>query len=230
MAWLRIILRRRLSPMQTLGAVAIVGLLIVAAYLTYNFVAGLILQAHIKAALPSVCASIRQQRATIINALEAYKIQFGDYPADHVVSTKPLTVDPVTNTLMYELCGTLYDPVHRRLQVAGLEPADETYVTNFFQCGRFKNCSEKPDQLKTFLSKEQASGRQLHDDPDVFVLGFDASSLSISSDLFWDITSQVSSWRYVRSGATSNPDKFDLWIEIKQQNRTITIGNWKAVE
>jgi hypothetical protein len=39
-----------------------------------------------------------------------------------------------------------------------------------------------------------------------------------------------SSWRYVCSATTNNPGKFDLWMELKTKDRTITIGNWKTVQ
>ena len=33
-------------------------------------------------------------------------------------------------------------------------------------------------------------------------------------------------WRYVSTNPTNNPGRFDLWIEIREPNRTNIIGNW----
>ena len=51
----------------------------------------------------------RTQRDLIVDAIEAYHTHFGFYPPDHVVSRNPLRVDPITNTLVYELGGTTVD-------------------------------------------------------------------------------------------------------------------------
>jgi len=40
----------------------------------------------------------------------------------------------------------------------------------------------------------------------------------------------ASSWRYVSSSPTNNPGKFDLWIEVRTKQQSVTIGNWKSVE
>lgn len=33
-------------------------------------------------------------------------------------------------------------------------------------------------------------------------------------------------WRYVSTNPTNNPGRFDLWVEIREPNRTNIIGNW----
>jgi hypothetical protein len=230
MSGLRQCFNRRLTPVESVLVVLLVGFIGAVGYFLYNFTVARILEARVNAALPKVCDAIRRQRGSILNAIEAYKAQFGEYPPDHVVRRNPLSVDPVTNTLLYELSGTLYRPAGKEFQVAGLEPAEAAYVTNFFQCERFKNCSEKQEQLKNFLTKQDTASRQLHDDPDVFVLGFNVGAADVSDDLFWQIDEKVGSWRYVRSSPTNNPGKFDLWIEIKTKHRATIIGNWKAAE
>lgn len=220
---------RRLTLPQTalvLLAVAMVAALI---YEGYQFVAARILDARVEATVPIVCDSIRQQRDAIQKAIEAYKVQFGVYPPDHVVNRhEPVVVEPVTNTLLYELAGVLYMPTNQMYQVAGLEPAEVGYVTNFFQCRSFRNCSDKPDQLKHFLAREDVAALQLHDDPDVFVMGFNVALVPMAPELIWEM--QASPWHYVCSSPTNNIGKFDLWLELKHGRRVTTIGNWKAVE
>lgn len=228
MAFLKAVFNQRLTPVQTAIYVLLLGLLAGLGYFGWTVVRAKILDSRVEAILPEVCGSIRHQRIAIQKALESYKSQFGAYPPDHVIGRSPLIVDPVTNILLYELAGTLYQPTRKMFQVAGLEPAAEDYVTNFFGCGRFKNCSENPERLKTFLSKEDLAWRQLHDDPDVFALGFNVTSETIPYELIWEL--DIGSWRYVSSAPTNNPGKFDLWVEVAHKNRRITIGNWKDVE
>jgi hypothetical protein len=227
---LRQYFKRPLTFSETAIVLFLMGIAAGLIYAAYNFIIGQILEARVNAAIPVVCTAIRHQRDAVVNAIEAYKAQFGVYPPDHLVSRQLTIVDPVTNTLLYELTGVLYDPRAKMFQVAGLEPAEEEYVTNFFQCQRFKNCAEDAGHLKHFLSKDEAVPRQLHDDPDVFVLGFNTSSAAIPPELFWEIEPNVGSWRYVRSSPTNNPGKFDLWVEFKRRGRVVTIGNWKEVQ
>lgn len=228
MAPLKAYLTRRLTVPQTIVAVLAVASLAGLGYLIYAFASAKILDARVDAALPAICADVRHQRSAILAALEAYKAQFGPYPPDHVVRLQPTVVDPITNTLLYELAGVLYDPTNRFFQVAGLEPAEERYVTNFFGVQRFKNCSDRSDRLKHFLSREDMTPVQLHDDPDVFALGYNILSAGIAPELIWEI--RASTWRYVSSSPTNNPGKFDLWIELKHKDWTKVVGNWKAVE
>lgn len=221
---------RRLTFGETALVLFLLGIAAGLVYMAYDFITAQIHEARIRAAVPAVRAAVRQQRESIVKAIEAYKAQFGVYPPDHLLRRQPILVDPVTNTLLYELTGVLYDPRAKMFQVAGLEPAEEAYVTNFFQCQRFKNCAEDAEHLKHFLPRDEAAPRQLHDDPDVFVLGFNTASAAIPPDLFWDIEANVGSWRYVCSSATNNAGKFDLWIELKRGGRAVTIGNWKEVQ
>jgi hypothetical protein len=51
---------------------------------------------------------------------------------------------------------------------------------------------------------------------------------TIPVELVWEL--DLGSWRYVSSTPTNNPGKFDLWIQVTHKDRTITIGNWKAVD
>ena len=121
-------------------------------------IAAKVLEAREDAAIPGIATALRRQRAAIESALEAYKARFGDYPSDHLLSQNPLSVDPVTNTLLYELSGTLYLAGPKKFQVAGQEPAETDYVTNFFQCSHFRNCARDPGRLKHFLAKEVHDG------------------------------------------------------------------------
>jgi hypothetical protein len=221
-------LSRRLTPMQAAGIVLLLGVIAVLGFFAYRFAQSKLLEARVRAALPAISAEVRQQRDAIGRALEAYKTQFGTYPADHLVSLQPLVVDPVTNTLFYELCGVVLNAANRRIQVAGLEPAELDYVTNFLHCPLFRNFSDRTDGVKRFLPKENTASRQFHDDPDVFALGFNITSETVPSEVIWEV--DLSTWRYISSSPTNNPGKYDLWIELKTKDHAVTIGNWAAVQ
>ncbi len=221
-------LNRRLKPTEAAVVVLILLLLGGLGYAAYKLIAARLLEARINAALPAVCAGIRSDRSKIIAAIEAFKTHYGTYPPDHVLSRQPLLVDPITNTLLYELAGVIYNPTNKTLRVDGLEPAEEQYVKAFFQCSAFSNYAASPDKIIRFLKVDPLPTRQLHDDPDVFALASQAPFEAIDSGLVWEF--DTSPWRYVASAPTNNPRSFDLWIELKTRNRTIIIGNWKGVE
>lgn len=219
---------RRLTALEAIIIIAVVAILGVLGYLGYQFTTAKLLEARVDAALPKVRDAIRDERGKLVSAIEAYHAHFGAYPPDHVFRRQPPVVDPVTNTLFYELAGVLYNPTNKMYQVDGLEGAEEKYVKDFFQVDGFKNCAQTPDKITRFLKIDPLPARQLHDDPDVFAVGFQVPSDGIPTDVFWEF--QVSPWRYVSSSPTNNPGKFDLWIDLSARGRTFMIGNWKAVQ
>lgn len=221
-------LHRRLTGREIAVVTAILGVLGGLCYAGYEFAAAKLLEARVNQALPKVCGAVRNERQELVTAIEAYKARFGLYPPDHVLTRQPCVVDPVTNTLLYELVGVLYNPVKKMYQVAGLEPAEEQYVKEFFHISAFKNCGETPDKITRFLKINPVPVLQLHDDPDVFVVGFQAIPEGVPYEVFWQF--QIASWRYVSSSPTNNPGKFDLWTEVETKTRKVLIGNWKAVD
>lgn len=144
-------LNRRLTPWESAAVVVIVAALGGLGYATYLFIVARVFEAHVRAVVPRLAAGIRQQRAVIASAIEAYRASFGVYPPDHVVSRQPLVVDPVTNTLLYELVGTAYNSTNKMLSVGRLEPAEAAYVKGFFHIEGLRNCGERADEVRHFL-------------------------------------------------------------------------------
>ncbi len=228
MLQLRQYFSRRLSPRETVIVILAVAMVAGFAYCAYRFISAKVLEARVKAAMPAVCAAIREERGKLVSAIEAYKAHFGGYPPDHVISRQPRVVDPVTNTLLYELVGVIYNPTNNMFQVGSLEAAEAKYVKEFFQCDGFKNCAETPAGITRFLKIEPLPARQLHDDPDVFAVGFQVPYEGIAPEVVWEFA--TSPWRYVSSSPTNNSGTFDLWIELKTRYQQLVIGNWRAVE
>jgi hypothetical protein len=222
-------LHRRLTVRETVAVILILAGLAGAGYMAYSFICAKLLEARVNAALPKVCEGIRNQRRTLLSAIEAYKAHFGVYPPDHVVSRQPLVVDPVKNPLLYELAGVVLDPNKKVFELQGLEAADAKYVKEFFHCEGFTNCAAKVEQVKRFLAVGPLPAHQLHDDPDVFAVGFtELHNQELAPDVVWEF--DITPWRYVSSSPTNNPDKFDLWIEVHTSGRSMMIGNWPAME
>jgi len=224
---LRQLLNRQIGARETLAVIVVVLALAGAGYGVTKFVAVKMVEAQVKAALPQFCGQIRQQRQTIIAAIEAYKTHFGFYPPDHLLSREPLRVDAVTNTLFYELAGVRYDPINQLFEIQGMEPAEAKFVKELLGCEAFTNCAENASQVRRFLPSGFLPAQLFHDDPDVYALGvvpYDGPYWEV----IWEIN--VSSWRYISTSASNNPGRFDLWLEVKSKDQSITIGNWKAVE
>ncbi len=228
MGELRQYFSRRLTARETAMVVVAVVMVAGLGYWGYELVSAKVLEARVKAAMPRVCAAVREQRGELVRAIEAYKAHFGVYPPDHVLSRDPLVVDPATNTLFYELVGVICDRTNRVFRAGGMEAAEEKYVKQFFQIEGFNNCGEAADKIIRFVKIEPVPARQLHDDPDVFALGLYVPYEGLAPEVVWEF--DASPWRYVSSAPTNNPGKFDLWIDVMTRYQKVVIGNWKAVE
>jgi len=216
---------RKLTARETMAALLVVAALTSLGYLACQFIAGKVLQSKVRAGIPRVCEAIRDQRQSLVRAIESYRNHFGVYPFDNVITRQPLLVDAINNPLLYELAGVNYNPTNETISLGRLESAEAKYVKRFFHCEGFKNYADK---VNHFLPTENLPVRQLHDDPDVFVLAFNMPYEIVAPELIWEF--ETSAWRYVSSSPTNNPGRFDLWIELKTKWQTITIGNWKAAE
>ena len=220
--------KRRLTTLQGVLATLCVILLAWLGYLVVHFLSVKSLQRKVDHAFPLLVADIRIQRADLVRAIEDYKSKYGFYPKDHVVSRNPLVVDAVTNPLLYELAGVLYNPTNSTFALGHLEPADAGFVKAYFNCDGFTNSSTTDAGLNHFLSVEGLPFRQLHDDPDVFVASFSWDPTNVDEAVFYEV--EIGSWRYVSTSPTNNPKSYDLWIEVRTRNRILTVGNWKDVD
>jgi hypothetical protein len=221
-------LNRRLSGRETAIVVLIVAALAGLGYAAYGYISATILEARVRAAVPAVLAMLRAQEWDLEKAIEAYKLNFGFYPPDHVLEGQPPKVDAVKNPLLYELAGVVYNPTNKVFQVGRLEAADAEYVRKFFHSAGFKNCGERAEQVKHFLSLDHLPIGQLHDDPDVFVLAFNGYPEGIAPEVFNQL--QISFWRYVSSSPTNNPGRYDLWLDLDANGQTSRVGNWPAAK
>lgn len=167
-----------------------------------------------------------KQRDFIESAIERYKSELGFYPPDRIVSTDPLIIDPVTNQLMYELYGTIYDPTNGTSDPGQFPFIKSSVAKQFFNVEKFKNSVEDSQKVRRFLDKTNLTATVLiHDRPDVVgLLGFWPNWEGMESDLYQFI--DMASWQYTSSRPIHNPGKFDLWIVVQTPRTNITVANW----
>ena|SRR5437016_2590226 len=228
MATIKQLLKRRLTFTDSLWVLVVLAVAFAVGYELYRFAAKKVLEARVRSAFPRVCREIRSQRQQLVGAIQAYKADLGFYPPDHVLTRNPLIIDAVTNQLLYELLGTVYDPTNETFSAKGFEPVSRTTAKELFNADGFKNSASSADSVKHFLATEFVPSREVHDDPDVSVLSFSSGWEEIGGEVAGEF--EFSSWRYVSAAPTNNPGRFDLWIEVKVSDKAIVVGNWRAAE
>lgn len=185
-------------------------------------------QSEIAAAWPLMATEARRQRDQISAAIEAYHSHFGIYPPDHVVNRNPLRVDPVTNTLLYELAGTIFDSDKKTFSLPRVDLASGKALQETFQINSFTNSVTPGKARREFLVLDGFAFFGVHDDPDLVTLQLPMYVDGVSYDASPEFLGS-SSWCYVTTGATNNPGRFDLWMVIRTETREVTVGNWPAV-
>ena len=191
-------------------------------------VSKLILRAKINAVLPEILKSAQEERNQLIDAIESYRTEFGIYPPDHVLSRKPLIVDAVTNQLLYELSGTVFNARAQTLSTPGLEVLSVKWAQQIFSLDRFTNVVESPQNIRRFLPTNFTATCEVHDGPDVNVLAFSSAPGTIDPELLGEIA--ISSWRYISSAPQHHITGFDLWLVINANGKFIVVGNWPGAE
>jgi prepilin-type N-terminal cleavage/methylation domain-containing protein len=184
---------------------------------------------------PVAARSMRLKRVEsdlqqITTAIERYKDKFGHYPPDHITGQLPSglkAVNPEINQLFYELTGFLYTstaPSDGVIKSGGIIYTNS--INRIFGRLGFVNSSTDAKEVMNFLPNLNAaqtatlvSGASQYDVLAVPVNGpRDYAGLN---------GVKVNPWRYVTSNPTNNPNRFDLWAEIKVGKEIKIIGNWK---
>jgi len=179
----------------------------------------------LRAAIPRVYAEIYGQRQSITRAIESYKQTLNFYPPDHVLQQKPLVVDAFTNTLLYELVGSLHDSTNHFFEPAGFAPISAQTVRKYFHTDHFANTVEQRGEIRHFLDASNIIATMaVNQKPDVALLAYFPSWEGIEPELLGEI--ELGSWHYNQSAPIHNPGSYDLWIEIHTPLTNIVIGNW----
>ena len=220
-------LRRELSLRQTLLVLLAAVALGCTGYAGWLFYLDWKLKQEVSTAWPIMMDAARAQRDSIEAAIEKYHAHFGFYPPDHVLSRNPLWVEPVTNSLLYELGGTSYDPVRKTFANPRVDHVTPAALQETYQIVAFTNAVTPTDSLREFLTLDGFGFTGLHDDPDLVALQLPIYVDAVSADAASEFAGSTS-WCYVATGATNNPGKYDLWMVLRTDERAVVIGNWPA--
>ena len=181
---------------------------------------------------------IRGELEQIATAIDAYHAEFNQYPPDNVVSRDPLVVNPVANSLYYELTGVIVDPDPNKARFRSPNRQQwigASTVSSLFNADGFVNAGATAKETKSFLtSLTSAQHKSILKSP------VDVEVLAVAAD--WPVNNpllpppfnstdpdvkRINPVRYVASPhATNNPATFDLWAEYVEGKKVKIICNW----
>ena len=200
---------------------------------------------------------IQGQLNQLITAIEQYKSKVGFYPPDHQLRNalgnvmytrygKP-QVNPVLNSLYYELRGSLVDISSQSFIALG-DPVEyalgQNQVEGWFGVNGISNSGKSEDAIKSTFDGINESDVVEVDASDVKSSSRPIGSVRLLSvPVLWPRQIQdqnplgnttVNVWRYNSSNPTNNPASFDLWADIPVKNKSTgeyelkVIGNWAS--
>ncbi len=200
---------------------------------------------------------IQGQLNQLITAIEQYKSKVGFYPPDHQLKNalgnvmytrygKP-QVNPVLNSLYYELKGALVDISSESFIAIG-DPVEyalgQNQVEAWFGVNGISNSGKSEDAIKSTFDGISESDVVLVSSSDIKSNTRPSGSVRLLSvPVSWPRQIQnknplgntsINVWRYNSSNPTNNPASFDLWAEIPVKNKTTgdyelkIIGNWAS--
>lgn len=186
-------------------------------------------------------STIRAQKDQIVAALESFRADFNQYPADN--AQNGVNVHPALNSLLYELTGTIaseqgkyYRSVDREQQLPSQQLQPALGVQGFV------NSVEAPQRPKTYLVGLKANQHQ-----EIPVVGQGAAvtvellvipypwpkNAAATAPLAGRVNAAASAdkrlanpWRYVSTKPTNNVAAYDLWAEAFIGKKRTIIGNW----
>lgn len=184
------------------------------------------LRSHVRHAMPKVREETSRELQILTRAIDDYKRRLGCYPPDHQVSQSPIVVDSITNQLLYELLGTVYDSTNDSFSPLGHFPEiSGKLVKEFFNVSAFKNSAPRRERVNQFIHSGDIPGTLgVSEKPDVGVLAFFPSWDGIDPELLQEFS--LAPWRYNCSSPVHNPKSYDLWIEVPVSDSKIVVGNW----
>ena len=153
---------------------------------------------------------VQMERDSLVNAIEYYKQAKGFYPPDN-------PTNPATNSLFYELTGTIKTPGADIFTSAVLSaPLSANTILANFNVGGFVNASPDKSEIGNFYKTLKPSQYATNPNNGVTLLVVPYKGPTTPN-----------TWRYNASMPVHNPDSYDLWAEVIIGSKTITIGNWR---
>jgi prepilin-type N-terminal cleavage/methylation domain-containing protein len=171
---------------------------------------------------------VKTELKAVVLAIDSYKSKKGYYPPDHVLAAPPGGVDPIVNSLYFELSGVSNT-------VAGFQTFDGATTLTVADCqarfgqGGILNCSkettEDGGQRATEFIKQMKPNQYFEIAAGVRVLTCSVA-WPVDKGQIIATVDFANPWRYVSSGPTNNPDSYDLWVDIVVGDKTNRISNW----
>lgn len=189
----------------------------------------------------------------LVTAIEQYKSKVGYYPPDHQLRTASgnpqytqygkIKVNPVLNSLYYELNGSLVEKnagIFVALGDAVEQGLTQAQVEAWFGVDGIHNSAVESTSIKSIFdgikSKDvvEVEGRVVRGNAmpgRVKLLSVPARWPRVIQDRNPLGNTEINVWRYNSSNPTNNPASYDLWAEIPIQNdngeyELKVIGNW----
>jgi hypothetical protein len=180
---------------------------------------------RLRQAVPRVRAESTRQLQMLTRAIENYKSTLGMYPPDHLLDSNPTVVDSITNQLLYELLGTVYDQTNDAFTPIGFPRISAKLAKQFFNVTTFKNTSVHQELVKQFIrSSDILATMGVSQKPDVGVLAFSPNWEGIDPELLQEFP--LVPWQYNCTAPVHNRGSYDLWVEFSILGSKIVIANW----
>jgi prepilin-type N-terminal cleavage/methylation domain-containing protein len=229
------LLRVGTPPVAGSAAFTLIEMLVVIGII--GLLAALIVGGTHYASSKSKESNVRAELHQLIAAIEAYHARFNQYPPDNVVSRAPLIVNPVTNSLYYELTGVIVEDDPRKAGGTFRSPNRSqrfasALTQRYFGVDGIQNADPDPKQVKNFLPQlKTAQSRAINSLPgdqpqtELQVLVVPVPWPLTRADQPTRIRG-LNPWRYVSTQPTNNPATYDLWAEYLDGKDLKIIGNW----
>jgi prepilin-type N-terminal cleavage/methylation domain-containing protein len=181
-------------------------------------------------------ANVRAERDQLVTAIEAYHVDFNQYPPDN--NNGLTNVNPGLNQLFYELSGSYSSNQGRFYQPADLSgTVTSTALTAAFRTQGIVNSAVAPERPKSYLNNLKPkqhvlltlTGGSVVDVLRVSAVDWPSASVARSplNGLVNSSLLAINPWQYVSTKPTNNPSGFDLWAMLPWGNTNRIIGNWK---
>ena len=157
---------------------------------------------------------VKAELEALVTAIVSYKEKKGFYPPDNANS-------PGSNSLFYELVGTMKDPPPADIfrTFAGA-PLNTVTINAYFGASGFINASTDPTEPAANYYKNLKPRQYATNGAGVVFLLVPYKGAA-----------NPNVWNYRLAGSNPgkpihNPDKYDLWAEVLIGKKKVTIGNW----
>jgi prepilin-type N-terminal cleavage/methylation domain-containing protein len=186
---------------------------------------------------------LKVMRDQLVTAIEDYRAHYGSYPPDNRANYPMGQINSVSNSLYYELTGTIVDNQTAEFFTPDRgEAINALTVRQYLGVDGFVNTVASTGDLtadarkaRRFIELKPDQHGSLSMQPDVEVLIAPVRwPLNVSQENPPEGVGPapvpgrpgLNPWRYVSTNPTNNPGRFDLWAEFVDGRQVKMICNW----